>query len=421
MKSFFENRILFKLLVASTAIVSLFAFLGPYEYRFQSFTGLFFYYFSIMLFAIPLVFCGRKNKELVKKRATKTKKRLTLNGERMMLIILFISIISSAVFFEECIRVFSVDVLFEEGDYRESFSDIRTTLSKYAEMFSYLGPAGFLIVSNGGSTKLRILKPVSYIAILACGLTGLLLGARWKIFLCVLIILFAVVNRGLFSSNKTKQWIKRLLLIFFLIVLLERFMVLFDVRGLSTANDIFRFSPGDMALTAIASDFYQITNGAINPIYKAIDYIAQAPFVFSVIFEDCFPSDLSYGAYMFRPLGYILGFLGFDVPLSDDIANSTFTGAYSGTLYYLIVDYGLFWALVIFFGVGLLFAYIERRKEISSFLGSLFPLVCSVVLCSPIYYMFNVGGADYIFYAFVIIWIFLSFVGGFRNFEEKKL
>lgn len=74
-----------------------------------------------------------------------------------------------------------------------------------------------------------------------------------------------------------------------------------------------------------------------------------------------------------------------------------------------------------FFGVGLLFAYIERRKEISSFLGSLFPLVCSVVLCSPIYYMFNVGGADYIFYAFVIIWIFLSFVGGFRNFEEKKL
>lgn len=74
MKSFFENRILFKLLVASTAIVSLFAFLGPYEYRFQSFTGLFFYYFSIMLFAIPLVFCGRKNKELVKKRATKTKK-----------------------------------------------------------------------------------------------------------------------------------------------------------------------------------------------------------------------------------------------------------------------------------------------------------------------------------------------------------
>ena len=124
---------------------------------------------------------------------------------------------------------------------------------------------------------------------------------------------------------------------------------------------------------------------------------------------------------MFRPLGYIFNFLGCDIPLSSDIANSTFTGAYSGTLYYLIVDYGLIGSLIVFFGAGLLFAFIERRKEMSSFFDSLFPLVCCVVLCSPIYYMFNVGGADYIFYLFAIIWILLSFVGGFWDSEGKRI
>lgn len=412
-----RQNILLKILAASVVAVSACCFLGPYDYQFRDTSGLFYYYGSLLAFAAPLCFCANKNRALVEQRKGVSVGFYAVSpfGEKILFFLCAIGILSSAVFIAECIRLFSFDSILAGNDFRLEFSESRSSLSKVSEMLACLGPAAYLVVSASEAISLRGLKAISYVALVFMGLTGLVLGARWKLFVCVLIFVFSLIvnRRGFRFSKKAKGVLKRILLLAVVAVIFYLFWNLFSVRGSLAADEQWRFYYGDMPLKESAQLAFDASGGALKPLFGVVDYIGQAPFVFTHLFEDYIPSKLYFGAFLLRPLGSLLNLIGIDFPTSSQIANETFTGMYSGSSYGLIVDFGVGGALAAFFLIGCVFAAAERRLRTSIFVQMVFPAVCVAVACSPMYYLFQVGYIDYIFCWSLAIFLLLTFAGAF--------
>lgn len=408
------NYILLKVLILSTVLVTICAFFGPYDYHFESIEGVAYYYLCIVLLGIPLVFCGKKNRELVAKRKLRNVAgELTALGEKVLLGASILSLLAAAVFAAECIRLFSIEAILSGGDFRNEFDESRSVVSKYSEMLSCLGPASFLVTMRLGDTKHKALIPFSLLSLFGMGMTGLLLGARWKIFLCLLIFVFAVRYRkrnSVHIPGRLKTVLRWMFVLLLVALIIIAFYVLFSVRGQLAADEQYRFYYGDMPLKPWAAILFDSTDGAVQPLFRAIDYIGQSPFVFSYLFEHYNPDKLYYGAFAMRILGYVLPAVGISFPTNSAIAEETFTGMYSGSAYGFITDFGIWLAPSVIFLVGLCFAAVERRRSISRFSSMLFPLVCSMVACSPVYYLLHVGYADYVFWWFAVLYCLLSMV-----------
>lgn len=409
-----SNYILLKSILLSTFIVSCFAFLGPYDYQFESLWAIGYYYLCIIFLIVPLLFCGKKNKEITERNRKRLINELSSAGEKFLLLAITVSIVASCCFAVECIRLFSLDAILTGGDFREEFGDFRSNFSKYAEILSCLGPASYLISVKLDIVHNKLIKPLALVSLVLMGLTGLLLGARWKMFLCVLILILSEVYKNrtdLKLAKNVKQLLRYMVIVIIVVLIVYAFMTLFSVRGLLAADEQYRFYYGDMPLKPWALNLFELSNGAVQPIYRAMDYIGQSPFVFSYIFIHEIPSQLYYGAFFARVLGYLLPLLGIPFPNNAEIAQETFTGMYSGSAYGFIVDFGVWLAPVAFFIVGLCFSAIERRIQYSRWCSMVFPLTQSVLICSPIYYLFHVGYADYIFLWFVLMFGFMSIAG----------
>lgn len=412
--------VLLKILLVSVAGVTICCFLGPYAYKFESADGLLYYYGCLVLYAVPLCFCGKRNVAVASKRENKSKTlpfSLTVGGERIVRLAAIFAIIASVLFCVECIRLFSLDSILAGGDFRTEFGEERSSLSRYSEMIACLGPACFLIVAPCRTNNLVGTKLITQAALIAMGLTGLFLGARWKIFVCIMVLLFAIrFNGG--TSEKFKGQIKvvfRWLVVAGLVIgILYAFFVLFAVRGNLSADEQWRFYPGDMPLTDSARKLYLATGGVVEPIYRAIDYIGQSPFVFSYLFVHYIPDSIYCGAFLFRILSYVLPLFGIPFPSFSRIVSETFTGMYSGSAYGLITDFGIIAAPIVFFLIGLCFAAIERHRRSSRLCSMLFPLICTMTICSPIYYLFHVGYADYILWGFFVLYAALSICKGWN-------
>lgn len=410
-----SSLVLLKILVASTALVTACTFLGPYDYQFESTKGAVYYYLCILLLGVPLCFCGEKNQRLVKNKGLHLRRaELSAGGEKLVLFASVLSLLAALGFAVECIRLFSIEAILAGGDFRLEFGESRSSLSQYAEMIACLGPASYLVTSGLERTRSKLLIPVSLTSLVCMGLTGLLLGARWKIFLCLLIFVFSKRysrNDRIAFPGQVKTIFRRLLMFLAIALVIYTFFVLFTVRGQLSADEQYRFYYGDMPLKPWASFLFDLTNGAVQPVYRAIDYIGQSPFVFSYLFEHYIPDRLYFGAFALRILGYLLPMIGIPFPKSSDIAGETFTGMYSGSAYGFITDFGVVLAPVIFFVVGLSFAAIERRRVFSRFSSMAFPLICGMVACSPVYYLFHVGYADYVLWWLLALYGMLSAIG----------
>lgn len=406
------NYVLLKILVASTVLVAFCAFFGPYDYHFESMGGLAYYYLCIVALGIPFLFCGDKNKRLVEKKKPRIESReLSRSGEKALLFASVLAIVAAAVFASECIRLFSLHAILAGGDFRFQFGEHRSALSKYAEIISCLGPASYLIAMRLTQVKHRMLVPIALLSLFCMGLTGLLLGARWKIFLCLLIFIFAMRysrNSPVRIPGQLKAAVRWLCILLLVALVIYAFYVLFSVRGQLAANEQYRFYYGDMPLKPWALALFDATHGAVQPVFRAIDYIGQSPFVFSYIFEHYMPEHVYFGAFALRVLGYILPMFGIAFPTNSTIAHETFTGMYSGSAYGFITDFGVLLAPAVMFFVGVCLAAVERRRTSTRFSSMLFPLVCSMVACSPIYYLFHVGYADYVFWWFLVLYGLLS-------------
>lgn len=411
-KSEIKNCILLKVLCVSIIVVSLCSFLGPYDYQFRSIDAIAYYYFCFLLLAIPLIFCSSKNRISVNKRGKESAFcELTIDGERTIMVAAIIAIMAALLFTLECMRLFPLDVILAGGDFRADFSESRSTISKYCEIVACLGPATYLIVSRLDNVKIKGLVPLAFFALISMGLTGLLLGARWKIFLCLLILFFSLwlsKKTGIRISGQIKSIMRLLACIVLVALVLYAFYILFSVRGTLAADEQYRFYYGDMPLKSWAYNLYSATHGAVDPIYKAIDYIGQSPYVFSYIFIHFLPDHMYYGAYAFRVLGDLFSIIGIPFPSSSEIARETFTGMYSGSAYGIITDFGVIFTPVVFLLIGLFFASIERRRIISRLASVIFPLVCGMIACSPVYYFFHVGYADYILWCLLVLYGFVS-------------
>ena len=160
-------------------------------------------------------------------------------------------------------------------------------------------------------------------------MTGLLLGARWKLFVCLLLFIFTILLRKKDQSRKVisvKKLIASLSVILLLVLVLFAFMYLFSTRGVLPADEQYHFYLGDMSLKYGAQTIYNMTDGVIQPLYRAFDYIGQAPYVFSVLFADYMPDQAYFGSFVLRPIGEIASIIGLPFLTSSDIVADTFTG-----------------------------------------------------------------------------------------------
>lgn len=69
------------------------------------------------------------------------------------------------------------------------------------------------------------------------------------------------------------------------------FFQLFKNRGLLSAQDMYLFFPGDMELRPLYEHLLTMSSGALAPLYKAANYIAQSPAVFSELFDAHLPEN----------------------------------------------------------------------------------------------------------------------------------
>lgn len=415
--------VLLKVLTVATVLVALFAFFGPYDYQFESLQGVAYYYFCLVLLGIPFLFCGEKNRIFAKKDSSQNAYgELSVKGEKLLIAASILSLLSAALFAAECIRLFSIEAILAGGDFRLEFGESRSSLSRYTEILACLGPASYLIASRLDRVECRLLMPLALLSLACMGLTGLLLGARWKVFLCLLIFVFSTHFNGaskVLLPGQLKTVLRRLFVLTMIALVIYAFFILFSVRGQLAADEQYRFYYGDMPLKPWAVFLFDSTNSAIQPVYKAIDYIGQSPFVFSYLFEHYIPEHLYYGAFALRILGYVLPMVGIPFPTHSTIVQETFTGMYSGSAYGFITDFGIVFAPIAFFVVGLCLAAVERRRTASRLSSMLFPLICSMVACSPVYYLFHVGYADYVFWWFLVLYGLLTVVGAWVPFSRS--
>lgn len=413
-----QNNILLKISLISVSVVSFCCFFGPYNYAIKNDMGLIYYYFFIIVFLVPLIFCSEQNRALLKK-----KYRFTLNcrGEKIIAFLSALSILASVIFFLECLSIFSIDSILAGDDLRVQFSLLRSGISKLAEIISCCGPACFLITCAFRKTIAPNTYYLSLIALFGMGMTGLLLGARWKLFVCLLLFIFTILLRKKEQSRKVisvKKLIASLSVILLLVLVLFAFMYLFSTRGVLPADEQYHFYLGDMSLKYGAQTIYNMTDGVIQPLYRAFDYIGQAPYVFSVLFADYMPDQAYFGSFVLRPIGEIASIIGLPFLTSSDIVADTFTGMYSGSAYGFIIDFGIYGAPVAAFISGCVFAAVERRRCHSGFSTIVFPLLMTMAAIMPIYYLFQAGYIDFIFCWALFSYLVLLLFGGI---EKKEM
>lgn len=424
-----------RLFFCTSAFVFATFILGPYRYHVYSWIGLAYYLEVNLLFMIGLASSGwhllpnrrkLKNGGVVEKTLVE-ELRLSQFAKKTLVVGLTVSIVCCLLYCFELISIVGFESIIQAGDYRSRFSEVRSPFSKFCEIGMFIGPAAFLVTSQAGFLRSRLVQITSFLGLMLPGLVTLVLGARWRIFLLLLIYLFYLVLKkrdsclGFRACEKSRSMLKasragvlrfgttiKLVLVFVGFGLVAWvFFQLFKNRGLLSAQDMYLFFPGDMELRPLYEHLLTMSSGALAPLYKAANYIAQSPAVFSELFDAHLPENAYFGAYTFRIAGYLLPF----VPSLDRIFQDAFSGFYSGFVYGFIVDWGVLATPILAFCVGHIASKIEQCRIENAYCRIVYPLVCAMVACAPVYYFFQVGSAD-----FILFWLMIYF-GLVRNWK----
>lgn len=411
-----NNNFLVKLFISISAFVFLVFAFGPYRYFLYSAEGILYY---IIVNAIFLVALGSarlftKNNPAPNVVSSTPTFVLSSMAKKVCVAIALFSIVCALLYSAEALRIVGVESAINAEDTRILFGAQRSSISKIAEFGMFAGPASFLILSRASFSHSKTIRLLSYVALLLPGVSTMLLGARWRMFVVLLLMLFSILSANAERATVSKRVtrvasrlgdikIGRALAILMGVVVFAlaiwAFMRLFASRGLLSAQQLYLFVPGDMSMRPFYESLLAQTSGAIEPLYKVANYIAQSPAVFSRIFEYNIPDTSFLGAYMFRVLSYFIP--GF--PDSDMSSEGVFGGLYSGFVYGFIIDFGILIAPIVVFTAGILLSKIEQHRFDNKYCFILYPVACSVVACAPFYYFVHVGSIDYVLFWFAIL------------------
>lgn len=387
-------------------------FFGPYKYNISNYNGVIYTLVMYILFAIGAVIGDIHNRK-------KTLNAYVNNGmkmnevqdinpkeENLLMAMEIIAIFCAMLYIWEMRNSLGEGMLFSLEDIRREASTDNTVASQIGELGSYLGPVVYLAALNRKNYIRKIIFRISKIVLWLPGICTLAMGARWGIIVDFLIFLMTREKRIKKGSN-----FKKIIVGFWCFMILWVIYNLFKNRGYYSANEVYLFNYGDMELRAWAESLYYISNGAIDPIYKMSMYLSHPVAAFPYIFSNNMPEHMYWGAYILRVPGFIFNFFSIPFPKTTDIANSTFTGLYSGTVYGYLVDWGIFLTPIMIFLTGILFSRITKIYTLTGRFKNMQVLVKIMSMFVPFYFIWHAGGIDFIIFFLGIYNIIIKIFG----------
>ena len=397
-----ENLKLSSIFLCSALFFAFFSFFGVYEYEIYSL------YWFILFFVYELIFfLGLKSGKFFRKKEDDELEydsdssysfELSDNGATILLIACIISILCFVYFVFLYRSVIGSFAFGTYGSYTaSSFEEGRTALEKLTLFLMQMGgEAAFLICAIDKSDKHKVLKALTHVTLFLPGLRYLLMGSRFSIaveFLLLFFVKWPLLRAKLKFSIKARR--ERRIIILAAVVLGIVFLYLFASRAIYyTAVERKSFNVGDMQMKTFWRELYDDTNGRIDPICTASDYLGEAPYVFSYFCKNKMPDQIYWGQFSFRSIMQIFNNLfhignGFS-QISGEVAG----GQYAGMSWILIADFGTIGSFIFAFLFGHVFALIEEHRKRIRTCAVILPAIKVICFFAPIYY-FYVGRIDY--------------------------
>ena len=382
--------------LASAIFFLYFSFFGTYEYKIYSKTWFFMFFVYELLF-----FCGLSsgNINVVKNKRKKCQDQIEFSITQTGALILWIACILSLISFVYFLFLYRHTLgNFVFGTYTaDLFDEGRTSLEKITLLLMQIGgDSAFLILSVDKTNKHKRLKKLSHLTLFLPGFRYLLMGSRFMIateFLMLFAIKMPLLKKKLKVSIKAKRQ-KRIILVSALILGIA-FLYLFASRSIYyTALERKAFFPGDMTLKPFWKNLYDVTDGKIDFLCVASDYLGEAPYVFSYYCKYNIPEKIAYGLISLRSIVQIINNLTGLGPSYNDLLGNLSSGQYSGFAYVLIADFGVTGSLIMSYLYGFIFAKIERYKNKNRVCCVIYPAIKVICFFAPIFF-FYVGRMDY--------------------------
>lgn len=387
----------------SALFFTFFSFFGVYKYTIYSIP------WFIMFFVYEIVFyTSLRSGNLMWRRKGNYNKQdsdnhtsfeLTKNGATIILIAAILSFFCFAYFvylYRGTIGAFAFKTYgaFTAG----SFEEGRTAFEKITLFFMHMGSeAAFLVCSADKTKNYKKLKALTHITLFLPGLRYILMGSRFSIaveFLLLFVVKWPELRARINFSARAKR--EKRFIIIVAIVLGIAFLYLFSSRSIYyTALDRKAFNVGDMQMKPIWENIYNSTDGRIDFICTASDYLGEAPYIFSYFCKYRMPEKIYCGQFTFRSILQIINNLLHIGKSYSQITNEIASGQYSGMAWILIVDFGVIGSLICTIIFGHLFAKIEKNRKRSRICAVILPAIKVMCFFAPIFY-FYVGRLDYI-------------------------
>lgn len=398
-KNYNKNKklTLSRLFLYSALFFAFFSFFGVYTYKIYSLK------WFLLFFVYELIFfCGLKTGKLrlITRKGSRKKDSnnffyITKMGSVILSSACIISILSFFYFISCHLKIVGI---FSFGTYTaDIYQEGRTTFEKLTLLLMQMGgETSFLLCSADKTDRYKRLKRLSCITLFLPGLRYLLMGARYVIaveFLLLFIVKWPEIQHMIKYSYKARKYKRMIVLLG--ILLCVAFLYLFSSRAIYyTALERKAIYSGDMIMKPFWRDMYELTNGKIDFICTASDYLGEAPYIFAYFCEYRMPSKIFWGQFTFRSIMQIFNNL-FHIGYSFGEINSQIaSGQYSGMSYIMIADFGITGSYIFAFLFGCFFAYIETNANRSATCNVLLPAIMVMCFFAPIFY-FYVGRLDY--------------------------
>lgn len=382
--------------LASAIFFLFFSFFGTYEYKIYSEAWFFMFFVYELLF-----FCGLSsgNINVLNHKRKKSQNQIEFSITQTGALILWIACILSLLSFLYFLFLYRNTLgNFVFGTYTaDLFDEGRTKLEKITLLLMQIGgDSAFLVLSADRTNKHKRLKKLSHITLFLPGLRYLLMGARFTI-ATEFLMLFALKMPLLKEKLKVSVIARRQkhIILAFAIILGIAFLYLFSSRSIYyTALERQSFFPGDMKLKPFWRNLYDVTEGKIDFLCVASDYLGEAPYVFSYYCKYNIPEKIAYGLISLRSIVQIINNLTGFGPSYNDLLENLSSGQYSGFAYVLIADFGVIGSVIMSYLYGFIFSKIEKYKNKNRICCVIYPAIKVICFFAPIFF-FYVGRVDY--------------------------
>lgn len=405
-------------LAALSALLCAFvSFLGPFDWRIYSEEGLsvFFLIEAFFIFGLALGELIRS-----KEAGCRSSKGFAITDFQLgvLLLLSILSLICFLYLTSSFLDYYGADYELG-GTFYEFNQEGRGTLGRICTVLLQLGMASFLLYIPHWNKSYHLRNMVFILGFWTTAAYYALCGSRFSLVTSAIVFGVALIcrkkdhrgsdhvsSRGKAKSGKAVVAILLSLLLLFVLGAIT-------VNRMSVSSRIpenhMEFVAGDSPLKDSYKALAEEIGSLSNSVFSFADYIGEAPFVFSYLYENHFPDRAYWGAHTFRSLAQVSSGVGLDFMYNEtDVTaiTSPNISKYSGIGFSLMVDYGPYASFAISALFGFMFGRISGSRRGSWLCHSLFPCIATMTIFAPVYF-FTVGRLDYVVVELVLVYAFL--------------